>query len=424
MINRNHDTMAANTNPVINRIVILTLLSYPILLLTVQGGMNASLFLLVIISLFYLFRRTKSLTTRLWDRYSISFAMAMASPMLAVFLSEAYHGAFSAPPFDGPSRFLLAIPVFLVLRRMEIRTITILQYGLPLGALSALFAAMIAWPNWESNNFYFVNSIHFGDLALMLGFLSLFSINWEKRDRVPVLILKICGCLVGLYLSIQSDARGGWVAFPVLSFIWWLSHNPNNSWPKRLGAVLLILLIALLGYELIVIIQYRIDLIYHDLADFQRGNKDTSIGIRLQLWQTACFLFAEHPFFGVGPGGFAQMMTPLNNSGMLTPIAASYGRGEVHNEILAKASELGIFGLLSLISIYAIPLVIFIRASRSRISQERSAAFMGICLVTGFFIFGLTVEIFNLKMTIAFYSLTLAVLLAAATHKVSSQDPI
>ena len=412
--------MAANNIPVINRIVMLALLGYPILLLTVQGGMNGLFFLLVIASLFYLFRTAKSRTTHLWDSISLSFAMAMASPMLAVFLSEAYHGAFRAPPFDGPSRFLLAIPVFLALRRIEIRNITILQYGLPLGALSALLGAMIAWHKWVTEHSYFVNSIHFGDLALMLGFLSLFSVNWENRDSIPTLILKIGGALVGLYMSIQSDARGGWIAFPFLMYMWWWSHNPKHSWPRHVGAILFILLVALLGYEMIGLIQHRMDLIYQDLADFYQGNKDTSIGIRLQLWQAACFLFAEHPVFGVGPGGFAQMMTPLSNSGMVTPLAASFGRGEVHNEILAKSSELGVFGLMSIISVYAIPLIIFMRATRSGISQARSAAFMGICLITGFFIFGLTVEIFNLKMTISFYSLTLAVLLAAATHKPSS----
>src|SRR5450759_424068 len=420
MINRNHNTMAASNNLVINRIVMLILLSYPMLLLTVQGGMNGLLFLLVITSLFYLFRTPKYPTTRLWDGYSIAFAIAMASPILAVLLSQAYHGIFSAPPLDGPSRFLFAIPVFLALRQSEMRIMTFLQYGLPLGALSALFGAMIAWPKWEVDHSYFVNSIHFGDLALMLGFLSLFSINWEKRDRVPVLILKICGFLVGLYLSVQSDARGGWAAFPVLLFIWWRSHNPKNSWPKRMVAILLILLVALLGYVLIGMVQHRMDLIYQDFADFHQGSKDTSIGIRLQLWQAACYLFSEHPIFGAGPGGFAQMLTPLSNSGMLTPIAASYGRGEVHNEILAKSSELGMFGLMSIVSVYAVPLIIFIRSTRSRVSQEKSAAFMGICLVTGFFIFGLSVEIFNLKMTGSFYSLTLAVLLAAATHKKSS----
>src|SRR5450759_5784788 len=98
MINRNHDTMAANNTLVINRIVMLTLLSYPMLMLTVQGGMNGLFFLLVITSLFYLFRMPKSPTTRLWDGYSIAFAIAMVSPMLAVLLSQAYHGIFSTAP--------------------------------------------------------------------------------------------------------------------------------------------------------------------------------------------------------------------------------------------------------------------------------------------------------------------------------------
>lgn len=342
----------------------------------------------------------------------------MASPILAVLFSQAYHGIFSAPPFDGPSRFLLAIPIFLALRRMDMRTIAILQYGLPLGALSSLLITMFGYHNWNDIN-YFVNHIRYSDMALMLGLLSLFCINWERHDNLLVSIFKICGLLAGLYLSEQSGSRGGWATIPVLLFIWWLSHNRKNSWSKSAAAIFSILLVALLSYALVGKVQHRVDLIYQNLADFNRGNKDTSIGIRLQLWQAACYLFSEHPVFGVGTNGFAHMMTPLSNAGMLTPVAASYGRGEVHSEMLAKASELGIFGLLSIVSVFAVPLVIFIRATRSIIPQEKSAAFMGICLVTGFFIFGLTVEIFNLKMIISFYSLTVAVLLAAATRKPS-----
>ena len=407
--------MTVNYIQLTSRFFILILLSYPMFLLTVQGGMNGLLFLAVLASMFDLIRRPKFSSNSLWDRYSIAFSFAMA-----VFLSEAYHGTFSAPPFDGPSRLLISIPVFLVLRQMDRHTISHLQYGLPLGAISALVGAMIAWPNWVANNLYFVNSIHFGDLALMLGFLSLFCINMEKRDPTPVLVFKIIGCLVGVFVSIKSDARGGWIAAPVLLFIWWQSQSPRRSWTQHLAAFAFILFIAFLGYDLIGIIQNRMDLINQNLIEFQHGNKDTSIGIRLQLWHAAWYLFSNNPVFGVGPGGFAQMMTPLSASGMLTPIAASFGRGEVHNEILAKSSELGIFGLLSLLSIYAIPLAIFVRATRSSISFERSAAFMGICLVTGFFIFGLTVEIFNLKMTVSFYSLTMAVLLAASIHKPSA----
>jgi len=92
----------------------------------------------------------------------------------------------------------------------------------------------------------------------------------------------------------------------------------------------------------------------------------------------------------------------------------------VHNGILAKSVGFGIFGLLSIVSVYTVPLFIFLRSTRTSFAQAKTAAFMGICLVTGFIIFGLTVEIFNLKMTAAFYSLTVAVLLAAATKKTSS----
>jgi O-antigen ligase len=417
MINRNSYPMAADNNPLINRFVMLALLGYPALLLTVRGGMNGLLFLLVIASLWWLFRAPGTAATPLWDGYSTAFSIAMASPILAVLLSQAYHGTFSAPPLDGPSRFLFAIPVFLALRRSEIPIVAIMKFAFPLGALTALIYAAITHRQYMADNINFVNHIHFGDMALMLGFLSLFSINWAARDRAPVLILGICGLLAGLYLSVQSEARGGWVAAPVLLLILWRAHNPKFSWTKLGAAALSILLFAVLTYALVGTVQHRIDSIYQDMAAFHHGNEDTSIGVRLQLWRAACFLFAQNPVFGVGPNGFAQMMTPLSDSGMLTKIAAGYGRGEVHNEILAKASELGIFGLLSLLSIYVIPLIIFVRAARSRVAQARTAAFMGICLVTGFFIFGLTVEIFNLKMTDAFYSLTVAVLLAAATHK-------
>ena len=397
----------------------LVLLCYPALLLTVRGSMNGLFFLLVITSFIYLFRTRKSLAIRLWDGYSIAFAIVMASPILAVLLSQTYHGTYTAPPLDGPSRFLLAIPVYLSLRRMEMSGITFLQYAFPLGALSALLHALITYRDYFNDTINYINHIHFGDLALILGFLSLFSINWASRDRLPVLILKISGLMAGLYLSVQSGARGGWAAVPVLMFIWWQSHNPKISWSKLVAATLTITLAAVLVYTLVGTVQHRLDMIYQDLADFQHGIKDTSIGIRLQLWQAACYLFAEHPIFGVGPEGFAQMMGTLSDSGMLTPTAAILGRGEVHNEILAKAANLGIFGLLSILSVYAVPLIIFMHSARFAVAQTRTAAYLGICLVTGFFIFGLSVEIFNLKMTAAFYSLTVAVLLASATHKTS-----
>ena len=39
----------------------------------------------------------------------------------------------------------------------------------------------------------------------MLGFLSLFSINWIRKDSSPILMLKLAGFLAGLYMSIQTS---------------------------------------------------------------------------------------------------------------------------------------------------------------------------------------------------------------------------
>jgi len=415
-------TMAANSK-VINRFIMLTLLCYPMLLLTVRGGMSALFFLISIASIIYLFRTPICSTSKQWDGYGKAFTIVMLFPMLAVFLSLIYHGTIRAQPFDGPSRFLLAIPIFFALRRSEVRTFSLLQYGFPLGALSALFCTVLTLHEWK-DNLFFVNYIRYSDMALMLGFLSLFSVNWITQDRAPIFILKIFGLLAGLFLSIQSGARGGWVAIPVLFFIWWFSKNSKFSWPKFVAVIFSILFAILLAYAFIGTVHSRLDMIHQDMTNFYQGNKDTSLGIRLQVWQAAYHIFTEHPVFGVGPGGFSQLMTSLSHSGELSVAAASEGRGEALNELVGYAVGFGIFGLISILAVYLVPLFIFIRSTRSPVALIRTSAYMGICFVTGFIIFGLSVQIFNLKMIVSFYSLTLVVLLAAATREIPRPDPI
>ena len=403
-----------------NRIIMLILLCYPVLLLTVQGGMNALFFLLLILSVFCLHRAPESLHKDQWDAYTLAFALAMASPIFAVFLSQSYHGEFTARSYDGPSRFLLAIPIYLALRQIKISTLTMLQYGLPLGAISALLVVFIVadhQPFFPRAGNTFVNPIHFGDLALIMGFLSLFSINWAGRDPLYIVILKSLGLLAGLFVSVQSESRGGWIAIPVVLLTWLIIQNKERGLLRLLMTMVPLLLFGITSYFLINIIHQRVDEVYSDIVAAWHGNLDTSIGIRLQLWETALYLFRENPIFGVGPNGYAPLMSTLTQSGLITEMAAYNGRGEVHNFIFASMARLGIFGLLSALAIFFVPFVIFIKTTKSDLATQRKAAMMGICLVLGFFIFGLSVETFNLKMVAAFYSLTLAVLLAIATNK-------
>lgn len=403
----------------------LILLCYPMLLLAVKGSMNSLFFLLLITSAFCLYRASRLQMSKLRDGYSIAFALAMSSPVLAVFLSQAYHGTFTAPAYDAPSRFLLAVPIFLALRQVNIKTLAFLQYGLPLGAISGLITGLIVH---DRQSFYprisnmFLHPIHFGDLALALGFLSLFSIHMVGRDNKFVVVLKLLGWLAGLYASVASGSRGGWLAIPVMLLAWLIIQNKERHLVRLPVAFALIFLAAVGGYFFVGVIHERVDFIYTDLMAAWHGNDDTSLGIRLQLWKVALLLFQENPVFGVGSGGFAPMMTTLSQSGLITQLAAHDGAGEVHNYILASMARLGIFGLLSALAIYLVPLALFLKTAKSNRPVTKKASMMGICLVLGFLVFGLSVETFNLKMVAAFYGLTLAVLLAIATNNTRSGD--
>lgn len=394
------------------------LLAYPALLFAFKGGMNGAFFLLVALGLIGLFQQRRA-HPKHFDNDAIAFTAAMSLSMVAIFASQAYHGHFDPHPYDGASRFLLAVPVYLALRRARIGTLGMLQYGLPIGALGALLVVLLA-----QGNFYYVgrassaymHPIYFGDLALIIGLLSLFSINLTGRDKPAAIALKAAGCLASLYVSILSQSRGGWMAIPVLLTAWLLMHNSRHRYFKLSYAVPLMLLAMLASYFMVDFIHNRIDLIFTELADFSHGQADSSVGIRLQLWKAALHLFAENPLFGVGPDGFAAAATSLSQSGFITREAARLGQGEVHSQILAYMAGLGIPGLVAILSLYFAPMWLGWRAARSGVASGRIAGQMVVCLTLGFFIFGLTVETFNIKMIVSFYSLTLAVLLAIAHH--------
>ncbi|MDP2805258.1 MAG: hypothetical protein Q8O24_04880, partial [Gallionellaceae bacterium] len=120
-------------------------------------------------------------------------------------------------------------------------------------------------------------------------------------------------------------------------------------------------------------------------------------------------------------GGFPQAMSALTANGMVTQLGGILGTSEVHNEILHKCAETGVFGLIAILSIYLVPVFILLPGIKSRNPLPRVLAFTSLCLVLGFFLFGLTVEIFNLKMTATFFAFTLAALMAAATHQTLHQ---
>ncbi len=390
------------------------LMLYPSLMFAVKGGMNSSFLLLLLLSLSVLVSRPREMTPIVWDRDTTFFTWAMAALPIAILLSQSYHHAYNGHPYDAASRFLLAVPIFILLRRVRFRVVAMMQYGFPIAAIAGcLMAKPIALGRSGIST---LDLIHFGDFELVLGVLSVLSINWNGRDALLVRALKVTGFLAGIYASMVSGSRGGWIALPVFMTIFIYFRFGKIPLKALLSAPLILMLMGFLAFVSSQEIHHRITEVGSELAAFQHGNPDTSTGIRLQLFQAAAVVFVQNPLFGVGPDGFAREMDPMLKAGKITSLAADLGKGEVHNELLSKAAGLGIFGLLALLSIYLVPLRIFYCAMRSESLRVRQSGMLGLIFVSGFMIFGLTVEVLNLTMAAAFYSLTVAVLLAACLN--------
>ncbi len=394
----------------------LLLAVYPCLMFAVKGGINAAFLILLLLSA-WSFRQMRT-----WDREEAMYLLAMASMPVAIFLSQSYHGNFSGHPYDASSRFLLGVPVFVMLKRMRFSVAAGVQYGFPLATIMG--SAMIRQIEDGRYGIPTMDLIHFGNFALVMGVLSILGIDWVKRDSLPLRILKAAGFIAGVYASIVSGSRGGWIALPVFLIIFVYFRYSKVSLRALLAIPGALMLAGFIAYASSQTIHHRITELVGDVTGLEHGNPDTSTGIRLQLYRAAAEVFIKNPIFGVGPEGFAKEMDAMQKAGIVTPMAADLGRGEVHNELLSRAAGLGIFGLTAMLSIYLVPAGIFYRSMRSSIARISQSGMLGLVFVSGFIVFGLTAETLNLTMSSAFYSLTVAVLLAACLnvhHRETSQ---
>ena len=385
-----------------------------------HGGGSAISIAASVISLALLLspKRWTGLAPLHWDPVDARLCVAMACPLAAVLISEISHARVVPNTLDSPARFLAAMPLFLVLRQALPRTLAWSDLSFALGALTSLAILLIAPQNTNIGRVSssFLNPIHYGDIALVLGALSILSLNWWRKDGLAVRVLKIAGLIAGLTASVLTGSRGGWVALPVVAVL--IVYVRGRGKSRRWKVLLPLAIVAILAGVFVFSSSARdrvIDL-STDLTSYEQGQRDTSLGIRLQLYETALRIVENHPLLGLGAHGFRDSMQSFANAGMLTPLAAQNGKGETHNQFFAYLTDYGILGGLALLSIYIVPGVIFWKRLSAPAGPANRAALMGLTFVVSFWIFGLTVETFDLKMTVAFYATTIAMLAALATY--------
>lgn len=396
------------------------LLLYPALTLTVRGGVNGAMAVITLVSIYMLAASGKKARERIVDLEAKLFAVAMSSGAFAILINQIYYQHFDARPFDSELRFLLAIFIFVALRPHADRVAAVLEYAFPVGVLATFIILNFVVAFHSRLRADFLDAIHAAEIAVALAFLSLYSINWLRKDRKFLLLLKLGAFLAGISIAIQTGTRGVWVALPVLVLLWYASLARRPFSIKLMLGIIAGL--CLFAYSALNIVHKRVDLAVDNLAAYSKGKGNNGTAARIELWKASLRLLRENPVVGIEHNSLVQEMTRMRDAGLINDLTLREATAEMHSELAARMAKYGMLGLLGALAVIFAPLWMFYRRMGASNHVVAVAAKMGVGFVVGFFIFGLTVEVFNIKMVAAFYALTMAVLLALAYRSAPETD--
>ena len=246
------------------------------LALVIPSGYTYGPVLLLLCALGYLFVRPYP-TLIVEDKYLI---VALLVYFLVGVVTNVVHHLPSRA-YDNFSRFLLAIPVLLLLLRFPIKIIY-LWSGLALGALGAgIVALMDFYVLGELRAGGYNNPIQFGDIAMLFSCLLAVGFSWAKRHSRSMQIIFALSIIGGISASLLSGARGGWLALPFALALFYFVNNFHKNM-RNTGIFILVMLCAVVfAYYFLLpdIVRIRISYAVSDIQQYvQTNNTNTSFG--------------------------------------------------------------------------------------------------------------------------------------------------
>lgn len=314
--------------------------------------------------------------------------------------------------FDRPLRFLLALPVLLLVLRYPPR-LSWLWGGLAVGAIGAgSLALWMKLVEGVERAGGFLHVIQFGNLSMLMGVLCFAGLGWAvvQRHRNAWLILLLTGAVLGMLGSLMSGSRGGWVGLPVVGYVLYRGYGRQLPVALKVSAVgSMLVLLAMVYWLPQTGVQQRVEAAVSDISHYVTGTEtDTSLGLRFEMWQGAARLIAERPLLGWGEEGYRDALGELGEQGVISPASAAFGHA--HNEFLDAFAKRGVVGLAVLLMLYMVPIRLFAAGLAHSDLKLRSLAVAGTLLPVAFIDFGLSQTFLAHNSGVTFYAFWLAVL--------------
>lgn len=399
--------------------------------LTIKSAVHVASFALLLIAIAYLI--SKSITLSKHDYWVL---ILLAAPTAAIAISQAMNSAYAAPPYDAPSRLLLAAPIYLMIKNelttlgfygdKILRTITTVSaltlLVLPLffdDQRSSMYGGRFSTAHADTNSLGSHVSI-----LLMLSWIGLIKQlrNYGRSTTTTVRTLKaayfLTAIVVGTIVIIETQSRGAWIAYIVSGSlaVFYLIRLKLISLKKLMLSLLTSLMIIT---PLINTQQFnsRFNSIAAELTGWFKDDGGEGSGtIRLNMLLLTMDLLAREPIKGYGTLGYAEQL-------QASDIRSKYSESTIfflqhtgpHNGIAAKALESGLLGFLAISALLLAPIIIARRhlLTRARLEHEPTLlALAGLSYFVCLLMLQFTLEPLTLKYIAAFDALMIATFLA------------
>jgi len=270
-------------------------------------------------------------------------------------------------------------------------------------------------------------AIPFGDISMLVAMLSILGgIYWSAIDWRPSLLL-FGAAAFGLFASVASQSRGGWIFFPVgmTVCILYLIRRYQGYHLLIGGISAVICTVLLFALSQTDLIGKRFDTTLTEITLVSNKTNivgPTSLIERRDMWRAALAAFAERPLLGIGLGQMNGYFKSAHEAGLVSELVIQHNRGaghtHAHSDYLHVAATRGLVGLISLTLMYGVPLWLSFGAARRSPSDDsyRASAYSGVMLIAAYMTFSLTDSVLHMKVTNGFFVIlccwTLAIFLA------------
>ena len=319
---------------------------------------------------------------------------------------------------DNYLRFLFAIPIFLLFRKINYKTSSII---FSISVFSIIIGISSLYFHYAAVDFrvtgYSSTTAIFGNISILFSILSIFSIKYFKDEISEYKYLPMLAAILTFIAWGLTGTRGPIIIVLLIIIFFLFNKNIRNKYiPLSFKGFLILFIVTLALFSQSKVFE-RVKLsypstynyIYEDSGHY--WNHKDSIVPRINIWKGTINMIQDNMLSGVGLNNYNNALNHQILNGNIDPIRRNKnnltaGLNHAHSQYLDIFAKTGIIGFLSLIYFILMNIYFF----SSKLTNNNILALFGLITILTYSIHMMYHTILSHQQSILFVSYSLALL--------------